>query len=349
MRPLPDVPRHDDHAPGVIALDGPAALSPFRLERLASRLAEAGVAAPRLAARYLHLVAVHRSLTDDERARLGALLDYGEPAPARLDKAETFVVVPRPGTLSPWASKATDIAHRCGLDAVLRIERAVEYQVVPKGGLFARTTFDGATRARVAALLHDRMTEAVVDATFDVAAPFRALAAEPMRTVPLLAEGCAALARANAAWGLALSDDEIDYLADAFATLARDPTDVELMMFAQANSEHCRHKIFNASWTVDGRDEPHSLFAMIRNTEAVSSRGTIVAYADNAAIVEGAFAQRWFPRADGVYRGTLEPVHVVAKVETHNRSRRSPALPPARAARSATRARPAAARSRRRG
>ena len=305
-------------SPHVFRIDGGGALSAFRVEQLVRRLSAAGIAVKSLTARFVHVVAAQRPLDAAEREKLDALLAYGEsavPAPAR---AETFVVLPRLGTLSPWASKATDIAHRCGLDPIDRIERGVVYHVEPKSGLLGRGKFDEADHDTIAAALHDRMTEVVLGGDFDAARLFETVAAEPMQTVALRARGRVALADANAAWGLALSDDEIDYLFDAFTRLGRDPTDVELMMFAQANSEHCRHKIFNASWTIDGVPQDRSLFAMIRNTEAVSPGGTIVAYADNAAIMEGAFAERWFPEASGTYRARVEPVHVVMKVETHN-------------------------------
>ncbi len=305
-------------SPHVLRLDGGSALSAFRVERLVARLRGEGIAVRALLARHIHLVAATRTLEADEREKLDALLDYGNPAPAPSSKSETFVVLPRLGTLSPWASKATDIAHRCGLDVVQRIERGVVYDIDVRAGLLGRGRIDGADRARVAALLHDRMTETVVDADFEMARLFDRVDAEPMRVVDLQARGRIALVEANDDWGLALSDDELDYLVDAFARLGRDPTDVELMMFAQANSEHCRHKIFNASWTIDGMPQERTLFAMIRHTEAASPRGTIVAYADNAAIMEGAFAERWFPDREGLWRGRLEPVHVVMKVETHN-------------------------------
>ena len=310
-------------SPRVLRLDGGRALSEFRLERLAGSLRDQGLAVRAIHARFVHLVATTRALSADERTKLDALLDYGDPAVAAPAKAETFLVLPRLGTLSPWASKATDIAHRCGLAAIVRIERGVIHDVDVKSGLLGRGTLSAEDRARVASSLHDRMTEMFVGPDFDDARLFERVAAAPLETVAVVAHGRPALVEANAAWGLALSDDEIDYLIDAFTNVGRDPTDVELMMFAQANSEHCRHKIFNASWTIDGEAQPRSLFAMIRNTEAVSSTGTIVAYSDNAAIMEGAFAERWFPRgADDpkrdVYRAVVEPVHIVMKVETHN-------------------------------
>ncbi len=304
-------------SPVVLRIEGAQALSSFRIARLLDRLREHGVEVRGIDARYLHLVACDRALDTAETAKLDALLDYGEPVAAPAG-GEAFVVLPRWGTLSPWASKATDIAHRCGLDAVRRIERGVAYHVVPKSGLLKRKGLSDTERAILAAELHDRMTETVVDGDFDAARVFASVEAAPMETVDLSKDGLAALRTANAALGLALSDDELDYLLAAFTKAGRNPTDVELMMFAQANSEHCRHKIFNASWTIDGEAQDRSLFAMIRNTEAVSSKGTIVAYVDNAAIMEGAFASRWFPRADGIYRATFEPTHVVMKVETHN-------------------------------
>ncbi|MEO9065450.1 MAG: AIR synthase-related protein, partial [Burkholderiaceae bacterium] len=305
-------------SPHVLRLDGGRALSTFRVERLAQKLRDDGIATRALTARFVHLVAMQRPLETIERDKLDALLTYGEPADEVAAKAETFVILPRPGTLSPWASKATDIAHRCGLDAIDRIERGIAYAIDVKSGLLGRSKIDDVQRDAISTALHDRMTEVVVSADFDPARVFDSVDGEPIQIVDLLARGRVALAEVNGAWGLALSDDEIDYLFDAFTQLDRDPTDVELMMFAQANSEHCRHKIFNATWTIDGRPQDRSLFAMIRNTEALSPQGTIVAYADNAAIMEGAFAESWFPDAGGVYRARKEPVDVVMKVETHN-------------------------------
>ncbi len=305
-------------SPHVLRLDGGRALSTFRVERLAQQLRDQGIPVRSVATRFVHLVAAQRALDAVEHDKLDALLTYGETATAASSKAETFVVLPRLGTLSPWASKATDIAHRCGLAVLDRIERGVFYDVELKSGLLGRSRLGIADRERIAAALHDRMTETVVDADFEPARVFDSVTAEPMQVVDVGVRGRTALDEANAAWGLALSADEIDYLFDAFTRLGRDPTDVELMMFAQANSEHCRHKIFNASWTIDGEAQDRSLFAMIRNTEAMSPGGTIVAYSDNAAIMEGAFAERWFPDSVGIYRARLEPVHVVMKVETHN-------------------------------
>ncbi len=302
-------------------LPGPLALSSFRKERLLAGLQPLGLPIADIAARYVHFVLADRELTADEATRLDSLLVYGDPASETPD-GYTLYVVPRLGTLSPWASKATDIARNCGLDAVRRVERGIAFTVVPKRGLLGSKSLDDAALAQIAAHLHDRMTETVVDASFDGSALFQTLAGKPMQTVPVMAEGRDALVHANGALGLALSDDEIDYLAEAFGTLQRDPTDVELMMFAQANSEHCRHKIFNASWTIDGAEQPNTLFGMIRATHAAQPQGTVVAYSDNAAVMAGGPAERFHPvRGDGgeqryVHRDAV--VHTLMKVETHN-------------------------------
>src|SRR5213078_4876601 len=202
-----------------------------------------------------------------------------------------FLVVPRLGTVSPWSSKATDIARNCGLARVRRIERGTAYYV-------------DSSRPEIAALLHDRMTETVLESFEDAARLFEHVAPRPLQLVPV-----AELAQANVRLGLALSEDELGYLEQAYRRLGRDPTDAELTMFAQANSEHCRHKIFNADWIIDGERQPQSLFSMIRHTHAVSPQGTLVAYADNAAIMEGRRAERFYPRGDGVYARHAELTH----------------------------------------
>ena len=294
-----------------LKLRGGAALSAFRRSRLetALRAVDPGLAVA--AATYWHFVALDRPLDASERAVLERLLDYGEPATADAGEGELFLVVPRLGTVSPWASKATDIAHVCGLSAVRRVERGIAYRIA--GGSAA-----GALRGPIAALLHDRMTESVLDDPDAADRLFRELPPAPLATVAVLAEGRAALERANAELGLALAPDEIDYLLGVFRRLERDPTDVELTMFAQANSEHCRHKIFNAGWIVDGAPQPDSLFAMIRSTHAANPHGTVLAYADNAAIMAGREARRFFADADGRYRPHPELTHTLIKVETHN-------------------------------
>jgi phosphoribosylformylglycinamidine synthase len=284
----------------VLVLDGPPALSAARLAKklTALRAADAGVVAA--AARFVHFVATDGALAAGDRGVLDRLLTYGPRATAATADRGGWWVVPRLGTISPWSSKATDLAHLCGLTRVRRLERGV------------RWTIDGAIRdhAAVRAVLHDRMTEQIFDAPPDL---FADHAPRSLGVVPL-----GSLAEANVALGLALSADEIDYLRDAFGALGRDPTDVELMMFAQANSEHCRHKIFNAEVVIDGDVQPDSLFQMIRRSTEASPTGVLSAYRDNAAVVAGRVAGRWFPDADGVYRAHVEPVHLVMKVETHN-------------------------------
>ena len=225
------------------------------------------------------------------------------------------MVVPRLGTISPWASKATDIVHNTGIDAVARVERGVLYTLAVEGDV---------DETAVAALLHDRMTETVLAADADPAVLFSDVQGREMRTVDILAGGKAALEAANVEMGLALAPDEIDYLVEAFTKQQRNPTDVELMMFAQANSEHCRHKIFNAKFTIDGVDQEKTLFGMIRETHKAAPRGTIIAYADNAAVFEGPEVDRLYPRPSAEdrfgshYEEIKEPTHTVFKVETHN-------------------------------
>jgi phosphoribosylformylglycinamidine synthase len=307
---------------------GASALSDFRQTRLLETLQRIDANIVGVHGQYLHFVNSATPLTADDSAKIEALMHYGAPfaAPQERGSAVTFLVVPRFGTVSPWASKATDIAHHCGLEQVRRIERGVEYTVVLKSGLLGgKKTLSDDAHAAVAAALHDRMTESVAPSRDMAQHLFDELPARPMQTVDVLGKGRAALEVANGELGLALADDEIDYLVDNFKKLERNPTDVELMMFAQANSEHCRHKIFNASWTIDGQDQDLSLFAMIRNTEKISPQGTIVAYSDNSSIMEGAVAERWFPRkgaAAGVpgeqYGRHTELTHTLMKVETHN-------------------------------
>ncbi|ANN67602.1 phosphoribosylformylglycinamidine synthase [Bordetella bronchialis] len=306
-------------------LPGSSVLSTFRRERLLAQLKQAGLPVADIAARYEHFVWCDAALSAQDQQRLAELLDYGDPYDgAEPAKALVLRVIPRLGTISPWASKATDIAHNCGFASVRRIERGVRYMLTPERGLLGAKSFDDAMLARAAACLHDRMVETVVDTQFDGQALFAPVEGRAMRTVPVLAQGRAALEEANSTLGLALSEDEIDYLADAFARLERDPTDVELMMFAQANSEHCRHKIFNAQWVIDGQPQEQTLFGMIRATHAAQPGGTVVAYSDNAAIMEGGAAQRFHAGVAGqsddalAYKRRQAVVHTLMKVETHN-------------------------------
>jgi phosphoribosylformylglycinamidine synthase len=297
----------------MLTLSGAPAVSDFRLAKLLAAIRDRVDHVSRVDSRYVHFADLERDLEAGERSVLESLLHYGPKAPETTPEGQVFLVVPRFGTVSPWSSKATDIAHVCGLSVVRRLERGIAYYVQA-----TRPLTEGEWQA-VGAVLHDRMTETVLRDVAAAAAMFAHAAPKPLATVPLLAEGVAALQRANALLGLALSEDEIAYLDDAFREIGRDPTDVELMMFAQANSEHCRHKIFNAEWVVDGEPSDKSLFGMIRNTHARNPRGVLSAYRDNAAVIEGWHGRRWFaPPGGGAYGASDEPIDILMKVETHN-------------------------------
>ncbi|MGI4982393.1 MAG: phosphoribosylformylglycinamidine synthase, partial [Janthinobacterium lividum] len=300
---------------------GASALSDFRKTRLLATLKAIDPHIVDVDAIYLHFVNSDAALGVAQSGVLEALLRYGDPAPERVSRhPETFLVVPRFGTLSPWASKATDIAHNCGLTIVHRIERGVEFSLTLKSSLLGgQRRLDAAAREAVMNALHDRMTESIARDREHAYRLFEELPSAPLERVDLLGAGRGALVAANGALGLALADDEIDYLVEAFQGLGRNPSDVELMMFAQANSEHCRHKIFNASWTIDGEAQELSLFQMIRNTHKLHPEGTIVAYSDNAAVMAGARVERWYPRGDSqIYAASDELTHTLMKVETHN-------------------------------
>ncbi|MBZ0070713.1 MAG: phosphoribosylformylglycinamidine synthase [Gammaproteobacteria bacterium] len=296
------------HIPG-----GPA-LSSFRTEKLLARAREVVPELEVIHTEYWHFVDLERQLEAADRAILERLLDDGIASPPPPAHAQLFLVVPRLGTISPWASKATDIAHNCGLDRIRRIERGIAYRLRLTDGR-AVTEHE---RARLLPLLHDRMTETVLTGADEAVALFRTAAPAPLTTVDIVDGGHTALVEANRALGLALSDDEIDYLVESFTGLQRNPTDVELMMFAQANSEHCRHKIFNADWVIDGQPQDMSLFDMIRETHRANPAGVLSAYKDNAAVMQGPAARRFFPDAQGVYAEHAEAVHILIKVETHN-------------------------------
>ncbi|MDM5178959.1 phosphoribosylformylglycinamidine synthase [Massilia sp. DJPM01] len=310
----------------MLILPGSNALSVFRSQRLLSQLQAVAPAITAVQARFYHFIDTSAALSADDTSRLSAMLTYGEPAAAspREGVTEEFFVIPRLGTISPWASKATDIAHNCGMAHVHRIERGIAFSVSLKTGLLgssigaAKKLSDAETEA-VAGLLHDRMTESVLRNADQASSLFRELEARPLESVDVVNAGKHALEKANTELGLALSDDEIDYLFDAFTKAGRNPTDVELMMFAQANSEHCRHKIFNADWIVDGVAQDKSLFQMIKNTHQLQPKGTIVAYSDNSSIMEGATVMRFYPRGAGhEYAPSTELTHTLMKVETHN-------------------------------
>ena len=297
----------------MLELPGQSALSNFRLAKLTRALQRADDRVKDLDARFVYLVDTNAELSKQDRSRLNALLLSGDK-PGKFSKiARKLYVVPRPGTISPWSSKATDIAKACDIDAVNRIERGICY-----GLKFSGNVDDDAIQG-LSHLLFDRMTESVFDQVEKADALFKAHEPAPVVQVPLASGGREALVAANTDLGLALSDDEIDYLVRCYGDLGRDPTDAELMMFAQANSEHCRHKIFNASWVIDGRQKEQRLFAMIKSTTEKTPDGVLSAYSDNAAVIEGWDGARLMPRSDShEYEFVEEPIHILMKVETHN-------------------------------
>lgn len=284
----------------LIILQGAPALSDFRKAKLCDVLQTSNVEAV-----FLHVAEVSTDWTDADSQKLANILGSPLQHYAAVSADDLFVVTPRVGTISPWSSKATDIAGLCGLSSLLRIERAIAYRVQGERGL-------------VSAALHDRMTESVLASTDDLSLLFKHQSPKPLVYIDVLGDGRTALEVANRELGLALAEDEIDYLLENFIALKRNPSDAELMMFAQANSEHCRHKIFNADWTIDGEEMDKSLFSMIRYTHQTSPEGTIVAYSDNSSVIEGGKSKRFYPNADGFYAAHDDEMHILMKVETHN-------------------------------
>ena len=294
----------------MLKIPGSSALSDFRLDRLLSTLQTIEPNITAVSARFMHFVATTGELNEEQQAILQQLLTYGDDSVT--GQGENLLVVPRSGTVSPWSSKATEIAQRCGLHMVKRLERGIEYT------LTNNTELSEDIKHQLAALLHDRMTQTVIYDTehLDLFAEHQPA---PLQTVAIMEQGKDALIQANAELGMALSDDEISYLTDSFQALGRNPSDVELMMFAQANSEHCRHKIFNADWTIDGIEQAQSLFAMIRNTAQKSPSGILSAYSDNASVIEGSHTKVFIRNAKtGKYSYVEEDAHLLMKVETHN-------------------------------
>ena len=299
----------------MLHLRGNSALSDFRRDRLLQQLQQPLPSIDRLAADYLHIAELDEALAPAEQDILEKLLDYGSSATSATLSGTSLIVVPRPGTISPWSSKATDIVHNCGLEKVTRVERGIVYTL----GLDNAEALTDAQLVAVLPFLHDRMTEAVLFDSDETAALFRHAEPAPFATIDILGGGRAALVVANNELGLALSADEMDYLVENFVALERNPVDIELMMFAQANSEHCRHKIFNASWIIDGKPQDNSLFGMIRESYNASPDAILSAYSDNAAVARGCEVQRFFPDPETRrYAAHREAAHLVMKVETHN-------------------------------
>lgn len=293
-------------------LRGSPALSAFRINKLLARFQAARLPVHNIYAEYVHFADLNAPLNDDEHAQLERLLKYGPALASHAPQGKLLLVTPRPGTISPWSSKATDIAHNCGLQQVNRLERGVAYYI--EAGTLTNEQWQ-----QVTAELHDRMMETVFFALDDAEQLFAHHQPTPVTSVDLLGQGRQALIDANLRLGLALAEDEIDYLQDAFTKLGRNPNDIELYMFAQANSEHCRHKIFNADWIIDGEQQPKSLFRMIKNTFETTPDHVLSAYKDNAAVMEGSEVGRYFADHEtGRYDFHQEPAHILMKVETHN-------------------------------
>ncbi|MEQ5208520.1 phosphoribosylformylglycinamidine synthase [Proteus sp. fly-1067] len=293
-------------------LRGSPALSAFRINKLLTQCQENDLPVQGIYAEFVHFAKVEGQLSEDDHIKLSQLLHYGPSLTEHEPIGEMRVVTPRPGTISPWSSKATDIAHNCGLSKVVRIERGIAYFI--EGDTMTETQWQ-----QLYGLIHDRMMETIFLNYQDANTLFAEQTPAPLKTIDVLAKGKDALVKANIEMGLALADDEVDYLVDAFNRLARNPTDVELYMFAQANSEHCRHKIFNADWIIDGKAQDKSLFKMIKNTFEQTPDYVMSAYKDNAAVMEGSVAGRFYPDAEkGHYHYHQEPVHILMKVETHN-------------------------------
>jgi phosphoribosylformylglycinamidine synthase len=299
----------------ILRLHGSSALSPFKQEKILQELQARIPAVQSVSAEYCHFVKIQKPLSDSETKTLETVLSYG-PASKPVDESgQRFIVVPRIGTISPWSSKATEIALRCGLSSVVRMERGLIWFITCGGG----EMLSEAETERVKPLIYDRMTEVLLDTEEQADQLFSESKPGDLLAVDMIAEGKSALTEANGTLGLALSEEEINYLFEAFTALGRNPTDVELMMFAQANSEHCRHKIFNADWVVDGKRKENSLFGMIRNTAKESPEGILSAYSDNSAVASGSQAERFCRDAEsGEYSYNEEAVHILMKVETHN-------------------------------
>ncbi|ROH88446.1 phosphoribosylformylglycinamidine synthase [Pseudomethylobacillus aquaticus] len=300
--------------PTMISLRGSAALSTFRLDKIAATLKDLAPRIAHLYAEFWHFAWTDGELDAQQQHTLQQILTYGPKLQDEEPVGELLLVIPRPGTISPWSSRATDIARHCGLEPLLRLERGIAYYASTHDGL----PLSADELQVLKALVHDRMTEAVFTSLQDAHRLYHTATPAPLATVDLLGGGKAALEAANADMGLALSADEVDYLLENFIRIGRNPTDVELMMFAQANSEHCRHKIFNADWVIDGEKQDISLFGMIRNTHKLNPGNTVVAYSDNASIVQGERTRRFYPQADGSYGYVEEDMHFLMKVETHN-------------------------------
>ncbi|MBL4607610.1 MAG: phosphoribosylformylglycinamidine synthase [Pseudomonadales bacterium] len=301
----------------MLKLRGASAFSEIRLNKLTTNIQNIIPEVSYVSGHYLHLADCDGTLSEPDKALLERLLTYGPRNQPTVSNAAAYelelVALPRPGTISPWSSKATDIAHNCGLSTIKRLERGIVFLIGSCKSLSKEQL------EQLETLLHDRMTEAVFSSDADLTVLFKTEEPRPLSLIPLMEGGRTTLEKANIELGLALSDDEIDYLVENFTELGRNPSDVELMMFAQANSEHCRHKIFNADWEISGVEQPRSLFSMIRNTHEINPAGVLSAYSDNSAVIAGSKAPRFYPNSENHhYHFSDEQVDILMKVETHN-------------------------------
>jgi len=293
----------------ILTLKGYEALSGFRRDKLIDVMCQQGITPSDISSHYIHIAEVTQAWVHSETEQLARLLGQAPDLFTEHTADDLFLVVPRIGTISPWSSKATDIAGLCGLTGLIRLERGIAYHI---------SGINHGQHAMVSTLLHDRMTETVLSDVGELSRLFIHHDPQPLAVIDILSDGRKALARANREMGLALAEDEIDYLLENFKQLNRNPSDTELMMFAQANSEHCRHKIFNSDWIIDGEAQKRSLFSMIRNTHQLNPEGTLVAYSDNSSVIEGAKSRRFYPDGDRHYRAHDDDTHILMKVETHN-------------------------------
>lgn len=295
----------------ITIFEGLSALSPFKREKILAAAKKISNKVESVSAQYIHVTELESELNSEQERIVKSLLNYNREYGIAQPMGHTFIIAPRVGTISPWSSKATDIIKNTGIKAVKRIERAILFGV--EGQVSASEL------KQIQDIVHDRMVEEVFSCKDDLYRLFSVTAPKELEFVNVLEKGAQAIKEADRKLGLALSEQEIEYLADEYTKLGRNPTDTELYMFAQANSEHCRHKIFNAKWTIDGQEQDKSLFKMIRNTTEKSPQGVLSAYKDNAAVIEGATAQRFYPNTQtGVYSFNQEEVDILMKVETHN-------------------------------
>jgi len=289
---------------------GSQVFSEFRKIALIKKLKLVNSSINNIESTYLHLIESRNSLNFEENKRLEKILSYS-PSSVSLDLANIIYIGPRIGTISPWSSRASDIAKHAGIN-INRIERCAAISISSSNKL---TKEDW---RKIGGCIYDRMTESIFLDKNDILNLFQHQLPQPLISINFLAEGLPSLEKFNKSQGLALSADELSYLADYYKSEKRDPTDAELMMFAQANSEHCRHKIFNADWIIENKAQQKSLFGMIRNTHEKSPQKTVVAYLDNSSIIEGSSINRFYPDPNGIYGPNQELTHYIIKVETHN-------------------------------